>query len=194
MQVLYLYIYILKSNKNLDWGITLESVYSNLTLSLIQIKNCSFTSIFNFISVLRNFKKYLEFSEVKNTLLFAFVQNVFKDIQGSSDLITMTNSNATVINCTFENIFTYSPYIFEMYYSNIFISNNEIKNFYPQFLFGTFSSMTILNNLFANSYDQLGMFEVGAILLQHNATFKIINNTFFSLRNSLFGPVSFVIK
>ena len=40
-----IFIYIIKSNKNLDWGITLESVYSNLTLSLIQIKNCSFTSI-----------------------------------------------------------------------------------------------------------------------------------------------------
>lgn len=68
--------------------------------------------------------------------------------------------------------------------------NNTINsNFYPNLIYGTYCFLNISNNSFLNSTENYGFFQVIAIIIEHNVSFEISNNTFDTLKNNLNGPV-----
>ena len=87
------------------------------------------------------------------------------------------------------NISTLSPYIFQIYYSDFSCLQNNFSNFYPHLIYGSFCFLNITENRFFNTISGKGIFDANAIVLEHNITFQIYNNTFQSLQNILNGPV-----
>ena len=114
-------------------------------------------------------------------------------IEGSQNLMIVTNSQINIFYCEIINVTTYSPYIFQIYFSMFFMSFVNASYFYPQFIYASFSALYISNCSFSNSFEQNGMFEVGTIVFEHNVTFTLEFNEFISLENSLFGPVSLIL-
>ena len=129
-------------------------------------------------------------SQIMNCYYLLLLNTRIENLIGSQNFIVCANSNLNIENGKIRNVTTSSPYIFTLLYSNFSMNNSIISNFYPQFLYGTFASINIMNSYFGDSSDKAnGIFEVVAIKLEYNVSFQIRNNDFFSLENSLHGPV-----
>lgn len=129
-------------------------------------------------------------SQIMNCYYLLLLNSRIENVKGSQNFIVCANSNLNIDNVKIRNVTTSSPYIFTLLYSNFSMNNSIISNFYPQFLYGTFASINIMNNYFGDSSVKAnGMFEVVAIKLEYNVSFQIKNNDFLSLENSLHGPV-----
>ena len=98
-------------------------------------------------------------------------------------------------NCNSSNITTASKYISNSFYSSIIYNNSLFSHFYPQFFHLSFSIFIIENTIFRDSYDNYDIFQVGAIMLEQNNSFFIVNSSFISLKNNAYGPVFiFILK
>ena len=111
------------------------------------------------------------------------------NISGTSNLIMIMNCFLNYENSIFSNIWTYSPTVFYAIFSKIIFDNMTVSNFYPLFVYTSFCFIWVKNSIFKNYFDNDGIFQVGALKLEQNNSYRIESNTFVSLKNIVEGPV-----
>ena len=121
----------------------------------------------------------IEFSQISISYLIGI--NKLFDISQTIQFV--------MINGNFDNITTYSIFIFEFLTTELSFSNLTFSHFYPQLIYASHSSMNITNCYFTSSFEKIGHFEISAIFFEYNMTFFIKDCQFIYLVNSFQGAV-----
>ena len=121
-----------------------------------------------------------------------FQNIIMDDIVGNGNLWNFLYSkNISFDNISIINMKTIFTSIIVLSYSTMKMSNSKIEDFYPIFLYSSYSNLFVENSSFCNSFNQFknkGL-EIIAIYLENDNSFKINNNKFDSLANNNFGSV-----
>ena len=137
-------------------------IVNNFLLGFILIENCQNLTIFNLLG---------------------------NNIRENDNFISIYQSSVNILFSQFKNISSSSSFIFWMFNSNYSLFNSIISHFYPQLIYGTYSSLNIFNCHFYDSSENPGIFSISAIILEYNISFVIADCIFESLANSVAGPV-----
>ena len=126
-----------------------------------------------------------------------FQNIIMDDIVGNGNLWNFLYSkNISFDNISIFNMKTIFTSIIVLSYSTMIISNSKIEDFYPIFLYGSYSNLFVENSSFCNSFNQFknkGL-EIIAIYLENDNSFRINNNKFDSLANDDFGSVNLLFS
>lgn len=117
-----------------------------------------------------------------------FINLSFVNMVASSAQIILMRSYLSILNSSFIETFSYE-YSLNSMFSECYFSNNTVFNVTAKFIYGSFSSLLITNNIFLNSKNR-GAITLSIIFLNGFNNFIIFNNIFQYLQNSLQGPVS----
>lgn len=164
---------------------------SNVTFDNEQIKNCKF--YFNLIYILKNKLDIFSFSKI---YLIRFINCSFLNINGGTEILMYVNwveMNLEFYDCTFFNLTLMGEAIMKIYDSHIKMDGVVIKYYYPKFASVSFSEITLNNCQISDSIYKVGVFESVAFDFSQSNYFKILNTSFVSLKNNLFGPVMIII-
>ena len=129
---------------------------------------------------------------VFNCKAIKFSKILVSNIIGIGKLFNIQiTSKFQVFSGKIQTITTFSIFVFEFLQSNISFSDMMFIEFYPQLIYASYSSITLDNCSFSDSYEKKGDFEISAIFLEYNNTFRITNCKFESLQNNYNGAVIF---
>ena len=98
-----------------------------------------------------------------------------------------------ITNLTLSHVRSYTEFLMTAFFVDTFVNDSQISEFYPKFLYFSYSNMSISNSSFLDSFETFGSLQIVAITAEYNNSFAINNCLFRSLKNTQYGAVKFTI-